>query len=298
HISEVMSNKIHHIPPKRIRYLSEISENNRSYDDKVEQQVKTAQKLYGIYTTLETLTNTNLSLDSNGIVEGNWKENSETDKALVDLLKKEFDRVKMDLDPYNWEEIIHWEEVVQQYKDPEYTYKVRGKDIKIETHTESLSHTQIPKIALPKYKAWGDLLRWILQENVPGKFPYTSGLYPFKRKGEDPTRMFAGEGGPERTNRRFHYVSLDMPAKRLSTAFDSVTLYGSDPDNRPDIYGKIGNSGVSICCLDDAKKLYSGFDLADKKTSVSMTINGPAPMLLGFFMNAAIDQQCEKYIKE
>ncbi|MGB1003360.1 MAG: methylmalonyl-CoA mutase family protein, partial [Salibacteraceae bacterium] len=151
---------------------------------------------------------------------------------------------------------------------------------------------------LPKYSAWGDLLKWNLQENVPGEFPYTAGLFPFKREGEDPTRMFAGEGGPERTNRRFHYVSMGMPAKRLSTAFDSVTLYGNDPDTRPDIYGKIGNSGVSIACLDDAKKLYSGFDLSHALTSVSMTINGPAPMLLGFFMNAAIDQNCEKYIIE
>jgi methylmalonyl-CoA mutase len=155
----------------------------------------------------------------------------------------------------------------------------------------------IPKVVTPSYRSWGDILRWVLQENVPGEFPFTSGLYPFKREGEDPTRMFAGEGGPERTNRRFHYVSLGMPAKRLSTAFDSVTLYGNDPGHRPDIYGKVGNSGVSICCLDDAKKLYSGFDLADPKTSVSMTINGPAPMLLAFFMNAAIDQQCEKHIR-
>ena len=166
----------------------------------------------------------------------------------------------------------------------------------LETHTTSLSGSQIPKIALPKYTSWGDILRWNLQENVPGEFPYTAGLFPFKREGEDPTRMFAGEGGPERTNKRFHYVSLGMPAKRLSTAFDSVTLYGNNPDLRPDIYGKIGNSGVSVCCLDDAKKLYSGFDLSDSKTSVSMTINGPAPILLGFFMNAAIDQNCEKYI--
>jgi methylmalonyl-CoA mutase len=187
---------------------------------------------------------------------------------------------------------------VNKYKEPIYSFKVRDKEINIETHTKSLSHSDIPKIALPKYQAWGDILRWCLQENVPGEFPYTAGLYPFKRTGEDPTRMFAGEGGPERTNRRFHYVSLGMPAKRLSTAFDSVTLYGNDPDYRPDIYGKIGNSGVSICCLDDAKKLYSGFNLADPMTSVSMTINGPAPMLLGFFMNAAIDQQCEIYIKE
>ena len=172
------------------------------------------------------------------------------------------------------------------------------KPINIKTHSTSLSHIQIPKICLPKYEAWGDLLLWTLEENVPGEFPYTAGLYPFKRQGEDPARMFAGEGGPERTNRRFHYVSLGLPAKRLSTAFDSVTLYGNDPDYRPDIYGKIGNAGVSICCLDDAKKLYSGFNLANEMTSVSMTINGPAPMLLGFFMNAAIDQQCEIYIKE
>ncbi|MDB4216050.1 methylmalonyl-CoA mutase family protein, partial [bacterium] len=196
------------------------------------------------------------------------------------------------------EVIIGWEQKVNRYKNPIYTFKVRDKEINIDTHTQSLSHSQIPKVALPKYKAWGDILKWTFQENVPGEFPYTSGLYPFKRTGEDPTRMFAGEGGPERTNRRFHYVSLGMPAKRLSTAFDSVTLYGNDPNLRPDIYGKIGNAGVSICCLDDAKKLYSGFDLSDPMTSVSMTINGPAPMLLGFFMNAAIDQNCEKYIKE
>ncbi|MES2617588.1 MAG: methylmalonyl-CoA mutase family protein, partial [Bacteroidota bacterium] len=192
--------------------------------------------------------------------------------------------------------IANWDALVEKYKNEAYIFKVRNKEITIQTHTESLSHTQIPKIAMPKFKAWGDLLKWQLQENVPGEFPYTAGIYPFKREGEDPTRMFAGEGGPERTNRRFHYVSLGMPAKRLSTAFDSVTLYGNDPHIRPDIYGKIGNSGVSICCLDDAKKLYSGFNLADPKTSVSMTINGPAPMLLGFFMNAAIDQQCELYI--
>jgi methylmalonyl-CoA mutase len=162
----------------------------------------------------------------------------------------------------------------------------------------TLSGTKVPKVVLPKYKDWGDILKWQLQENIPGEFPYTAGVFPLKRDGEDPTRMFAGEGGPERTNRRFHYVSVGQPAKRLSTAFDSVTLYGEDPAHRPDIYGKVGNSGVSIATVDDAKKLYSGFDLCDPKTSVSMTINGPAPMLLAFFMNAAIDQQCEKYIIE
>jgi methylmalonyl-CoA mutase len=185
----------------------------------------------------------------------------------------------------------------QQYKDEYYIFKVRDKEVKIKTHYESLSHTMVPKVSSPRYQAWGDLLTWMGQENFPGEFPYTSGIYPFKREGEDPTRMFAGEGGPERTNKRFHYVSLGMPAHRLSTAFDSVTLYGRDPDHRPDIYGKIGNSGVSICCLDDAKKLYSGFNLASPKTSVSMTINGPAPTIAAFFMNAAIDQQCELYIK-
>ncbi len=298
-ITDEMSEKIFVIPPARTRYLSEISENNRAYDQKANTQVEVAQKLYGIFKTLESVTNSKLNLDKNGLEEDKLQEATSTEnETLVSLLKKEFDKLKMDLDPYNWEKILSWESTVKRYKDPIYSFKVRDKEIKIETHTESLSHQQIPKIALPKYQAWGDLLKWMLQENVPGEFPYTGGLYPFKRTGEDPTRMFAGEGGPERTNRRFHYVSQGLPAKRLSTAFDSVTLYGNDPDHRPDIYGKIGNAGVSICCLDDAKKLYSGFDLAHHMTSVSMTINGPAPMLLGFFMNAAIDQQCEKYITE
>jgi methylmalonyl-CoA mutase len=182
------------------------------------------------------------------------------------------------------------------YRKEFYEFKVRDKIIRQPLRYKSLSGTSIPKVLLPKYKDWGDILKWQLQENVPGSFPYTAGVFPLKREGEDPTRMFAGEGGPERTNRRFHYVSVGQPAKRLSTAFDSVTLYGEDPDYRPDIYGKVGNSGVSIATVDDAKKLYSGFDLCDPKTSVSMTINGPAPILLAFFMNAAIDQQCEKYI--
>lgn len=298
-ITREMSEKIFVIPPSRTRYLSEIAENNRKYDETVLTQVEVAQKLYGIYKTIESVTDVKLSLSKFGIDEDSLRQ-AQTDgnRQFVELLKKEFDRVKMNLDPYNWEIIFTWDEKVNKYKNPVYSFKVRDKEIKIQTHTESLSHSQIPKIALPKYQAWGDILKWNLQENVPGEFPFASGLYPFKREGEDPTRMFAGEGGPERTNRRFHYVSLGIPAKRLSTAFDSVTLYGNDPDYRPDIYGKIGNAGVSICCLDDAKKLYSGFDLSHPATSVSMTINGPAPMLLGFFMNAAIDQNCEKYIKE
>jgi methylmalonyl-CoA mutase len=276
-ITREMSEKIFVIPPHRTRYLSEIAEVNRSYDSWVNDQAAVAEKLYAITTTIETLGNNN--------------------PEIKKVLEAEFDRIKLNLDPKNWKILESWPGKVKRYRDPLFKFMVRDKELAIQTHAESLSHTQVPKVALPRYRSWGDLLRWSLLENVPGEFPFTCGIYPFKREGEDPTRMFAGEGGPERTNRRFHYVSQAMPAKRLSTAFDSVTLYGNDPDYRPDIYGKIGNSGVSICCLDDAKKLYSGFDLADPKTSVSMTINGPAPMLLGYFLNAAIDQQCEIYIR-
>ena len=296
-VPEEMAEKVFVIPPSRTRYLSEISESNRAYDKKASEQAEVAQKLFGIWKAMESISGEKPSLDKAGIVSESIVD-ADKSKDLLKLLLAEFDREKLNLDPYNWEVITSWDEKVNKYKNPIYTFKVRGKEINIETHTESLSHSQIPKVSLPKYQAWGDILKWVLQENVPGEFPYTSGLYPFKRTGEDPARMFAGEGGPERTNRRFHYVSLGLPAKRLSTAFDSVTLYGNDPDLRPDIYGKIGNAGVSICCLDDAKKLYSGFDLSHAMTSVSMTINGPAPMLLGFFMNAAIDQNCEKYIHE
>ena len=298
HISDEMSEKIFVIPPSRTRYLSEIAETNRGYDKTAIEQVEVAQKLYGIYKTIQSVIGKTPELDKAGLDSKSISLIAVENKDFIKLLIAEFDRVKLNLDPHNWEVITGWDEKVNRYKNPIYSFKVRGKEIKIETHTESLSHSQIPKIALPKYQAWGDILKWCLQENVPGEFPYTSGLYPFKRTGEDPARMFAGEGGPERTNKRFHYVSMGLPAKRLSTAFDSVTLYGNDPDYRPDIYGKIGNAGVSICCLDDAKKLYSGFDLANVMTSVSMTINGPAPMLLAFFMNAAIDQQCEIYIKK
>ena len=281
-ITHEMSEKIYVIPPDRTRYLSEISENNRAYDKWVNQQVEVADRLYGITKSIESIKATDLE-DKDRLIKG-----------LEEALEKE----KLNFDPKNWALIQDWDAKKQLYKDPIFKFKVRDKELSLQTHTESLSHSQIPKVVTPRYKGWGDILRWILQENVPGEFPYTSGLFPFKREGEDPTRMFAGEGGPERTNKRFHYVSLGMPAKRLSTAFDSVTLYGNDPDLRPDIYGKIGNSGVSICCLDDAKKLYSGFDLSHPMTSVSMTINGPAPIVLGFYMNAAIDQNCEKYIIE
>ncbi|XPF94579.1 methylmalonyl-CoA mutase family protein [Colwellia sp. RE-S-Sl-9] len=281
-IEGTLANKSSVIPGNRIRYLSEISENNRSYDAWVEKQSQVAQKLYGIHKAIETAKETE----------------TEVSEQLVMQLETLYSKVELDLDPKNKLLLEEWQTKVQRYKDPEFKFKVRDKELSIQTHSKSLSNSDIPKISMPKYQGWGDILKWSLQENVPGEFPYTAGLFPFKREGEDPTRMFAGEGGPERTNRRFHYVSKGMPAKRLSTAFDSVTLYGNDPAIRPDIYGKIGNAGVSICCLDDAKKLYSGFDLAHAMTSVSMTINGPAPMLLGFFLNAAIDQQCERYITE
>lgn len=277
-----LSEKIYIIPPKRVRYLSEIAENNRGYDQWALQQAEIAQKLYGLKKTMDVLQDQDI----------------EDKDRLIKQLEESYKKISLDFDPKLQLVIDEWDGLKESYSNDIYTYLVRGKEIKVQTKTESLSHQKIPKVSLPKYEAWGDVLKWNLQENVPGEFPYTAGIYPFKREGEDPTRMFAGEGGPERTNKRFHYLSLDMPAKRLSTAFDSVTLYGNDPGYRPDIYGKIGNSGVSICCLDDAKKLYSGFNLADPKTSVSMTINGPAPMLLAYFMNAAIDQQCEIYIKE
>lgn len=280
--NQELSEKIYIIPPKRVRYLSEIAENNRSYDKWANEQSAIAQKLYGIKKTIATLQET---------------EVNDSDRIIKDL-EETYTKVALDFDPKLQVVIDEWDGVKEAYANDIYTYLVRNREIKVETKSTSLSHQKISKVSLPKYEGWGDVLQWNLQENVPGKFPFTAGIYPFKRQGEDPTRMFAGEGGPERTNKRFHYLSSSMPAKRLSTAFDSVTLYGNDPDHRPDIYGKIGNAGVSICCLDDAKKLYSGFDLANPMTSVSMTINGPAPMLLGYFMNAAIDQQCEKYIKE
>ncbi len=280
--STEMSEKQYIIPPNRTRYLSEISESNRGYDTWATKQSKVAQTLYNLKGSIESLQSSDL----------------EGQEDLIEALKARYDKVALDLDPHNLKVIEGWEAKIEKYKAPIFSYKVRDKEIKIETHSKSLSQLDIPKVAVPKYSAWGDVLQWNLQENVPGEFPYTAGLFPFKRTSEDPTRMFAGEGGPERTNKRFHYVSLGMPAARLSTAFDSVTLYGNDPDLRPDIYGKVGNAGVSICCLDDAKKLYSGFDLSAPSTSVSMTINGPAPMMLSFFLNAAIDQQCEIYIKE
>lgn len=281
-ITGEMSEKIFIIPPHRTRYLSEIAENNRGYDKWADDQSAVAQRLYGIQKTIDTVQ----AMDA------------EDKDRLLKSLQEVYAKTELELDPKNRVLLSQWEQKKKNYTDEYYVFKVRDKEIKVKTHSESLSHLQIPKVSVPRYEAWGEILKWALGENFPGEFPYASGIYPFKRVGEDPARMFAGEGGPERTNKRFHYVSRGLPAKRLSTAFDSVTLYGQDPDHRPDIYGKVGNSGVSVCCLDDAKKLYSGFNLADPMTSVSMTINGPAPTMTAFFMNAAIDQQCELYIKE
>ena len=274
------SNQSTIIPPKRVRYLSEIAETITEYDNWANEQSAIARQLYQVDGTIKTLST------------------ASAPSSVTDELNKIKNSLEEQLDPSCKKLITNWAATQERYSKEFYEFKVRDKVIKQPLTYKSLSGTVISKVILPKYNDWGDILKWQLQENVPGEFPFTAGVFPLKREGEDPTRMFAGEGGPERTNRRFHYVSLGQPAKRLSTAFDSVTLYGEDPAYRPDIYGKVGNSGVSIATVDDAKKLYSGFDLCDPKTSVSMTINGPAPILLAFFMNAAIDQQCEKYIIE
>ncbi len=269
------SEKIYIIPPNRVRYLSDITSTNRNYDTWVNEQAEIAQDLYALNRVSNLVSSKDLP-------------------SLEETIKQK----KLKLHPECQQILDTWSAKKANYSNEFYVYKVRDKELRLKTHTESLSHQQIPKVCLPKYESYGDILKWSLQENVPGEFPFTAGVFPFKREGEDPARMFAGEGGPERTNKRFHYVSTGLPAKRLSTAFDSVTLYGEDPAIRPDIYGKIGNSGVSICTLDDAKKLYSGFDLCSPNTSVSMTINGPAATICAFFMNAAIDQECEKYIQQ
>ncbi|MFT4017868.1 MAG: methylmalonyl-CoA mutase family protein [Agriterribacter sp.] len=216
----------------------------------------------------------------------------------IETLKDKYLALQKKLHPDILHLLQQWKALQEKYAAQSFEYSVRGKTVRQELTGISLSGTKIPKVLLPQYKDWGDIVKWQLQENIPGSFPYTAGVFEMKRQNEDPTRMFAGEGSPERTNKRFHYVSADQPAKRLSTAFDSVTLYGEDPDRRPDIYGKVGNAGVSIATVDDAKKLYSGFDLCNPATSVSMTINGPAPIILAFFLNTAIDQQCEKWIAE
>jgi methylmalonyl-CoA mutase len=303
------------IPASRVRYLSEIHEAIRDYNELVRSQAQIASVLYQLQGTLAELekdrpgasveerlkgnsqTKPHTGAPTGAIPDEAGKGSSQTE-SLLSQLRQRIVYYEAQLTPVSRKLIRNWQEKIKSYQQDQYSYNVRTQQITQILYTTSLSGTRIPKVVLPKYKDWGDILRWQAQENVPGSFPFTAGVFPLKRETEDPTRMFAGEGGPERTNRRFHYLSAGQPFRRLSTAFDSVTLYGEDPGSRPDIYGKVGNSGVSICTVDDAKKLYSGFDLCDPRTSVSMTINGPAPVILAFFLHAAIDQQCEKYISE
>ncbi|MBX3465063.1 MAG: cobalamin-dependent protein [Planctomycetes bacterium] len=266
----------HVIPSERVRYLAEIVEANRKYDAWVREQSDLAERCHVLAGALAAL-----------------PDDAAAARAELERHRRAAEGA---LAPECLDLLRGWDDLVASLTAEHFEFRVRERTVKVANHTRSLAGLAIPKVALPRYRSLGDRLRWLLAENVPGRFPFAAGVYPFKRTAEDPTRMFAGEGGPERTNRRFHYLSHAQPYKRLSTAFDSVTLYGEDPAERPDILGKVGNAGVSICTLDDAKRLYSGFDLRDPTTSVSMTINGPAPMLLAFFLNAAIDQQCERWL--
>ncbi|MFT3865129.1 MAG: methylmalonyl-CoA mutase family protein [Solirubrobacterales bacterium] len=260
------------IPGSRVRYLAEIAEQGRGINAKVEELARIATKAQALLAALEV-------------------------DPESEVLKLAYEEARLALGPEATALLDGWDERIAAITAESFSYEVRGREITGSNYRETLSHQRVPKIAPPRFDGWGERLRFLMKENLPGSYPYTGGVFPYRREGEDPTRMFAGEGAPERTNRRFHYLSQGQPAARLSTAFDSVTLYGEDPDERPDIYGKVGNSGVSIATLDDAKKLYSGFDLCAPTTSVSMTINGPAPIILAFFMNAAIDQQVEKHLK-
>ncbi|MEZ4371219.1 MAG: methylmalonyl-CoA mutase family protein [Polyangiaceae bacterium] len=303
-LSAAESEKRYVIPPERVRYLAEICDSSKAYDEFVDTQAGYASALYQLHGALTVLSSApppQNKREVSALVPDLKSEDGDATLCDAPVAKALVDRyleIEAKLDRECKRLLTEWPATVSRYRADHYEYKVRDKVFKQSLFTESLSHLKVPKVALPRYEDWGDVLRWLLTENLPGEFPYAAGVFPLKREGEDPARMFAGEGGPERTNKRFHYVSRGLPAKRLSTAFDSVTLYGEDPDHRPDIYGKIGNSGVSIANVDDAKKLYSGFDLSSPSTSVSMTINGPAPMLLGFFLNAAVDQGCERYIRE
>lgn len=261
------------IPNDRVHYLREIASTIRDYHKKSAQQVDLARRLFQLEGAIEAV------------------NEKSPDNALVASLESLAESVREELSGESKRILNNWETLKESYAGDEFITKIRDKELRTLLTTTSLSGLKIPKVSLPKFKDYGEILRWVYKENVPGSFPYTAGVFPFKREGEDPKRQFAGEGTPERTNRRFHYLSKDDDAKRLSTAFDSVTLYGEDPDERPDIYGKVGESGVSICTLEDMKKLYDGFDLCAPSTSVSMTINGPAPIILAMFMNTAVDQQ-------
>jgi methylmalonyl-CoA mutase len=292
------------IPGSRVRYLAEIAEQGRAINASIEKQAEAADRAQSFWQSLQELGDAKLpkALDLYGADDllppqgGDDAGDAPVDRTLLTLRQRYNDAVQA-LTSDNLRNLREWPARLKSITDDVNEYQVRGKAIRVENYRESLSHQKIPKIAAPTYKSWGELLTFLGKENLPGHYPYTGGVYPYRRTGEDPIRMFAGEGTPERTNRRFHYLSVGQPAARLSTAFDSVTLYGEDPAPRPDIYGKIGNSGVNIPTLDDMKKLYSGFDLCAPTTSVSMTINGPAPMILAMFMNCAIDQQVEKYLK-
>ncbi|MCS7020122.1 MAG: methylmalonyl-CoA mutase family protein [Cytophagales bacterium] len=293
------------IPPERTRYLAEICETLDQYQRFVQEQAAIARKMYQLHGAIQHLREgigqkridvTISEAEEKSMVRAVEYIQGEPD-YLKDLIEQ-YQQLAQRLDPECRRLLDSWEEIKKRYSADKYYFQVRDKVITQDLYTTSLAGLKIPKVALPQYQDWGDLLTWLLTENTPGFFPYTAGVFPLKREGEDPARMFAGEGGPEKTNRRFHFLSKGMTAKRLSTAFDSVTLYGENPDTRPDIYGKIGNSGVSVATLDDAKKLYSGFNLCHPATSVSMTINGPAPAILAMFLNTAIDQQCEIYIRQ
>ncbi|WP_342315685.1 methylmalonyl-CoA mutase family protein [Lysobacter sp. FW306-1B-D06B] len=298
------------IPGARVRYLAEIAEQGRGINAKIETQAETADRAQSYWQSLHDLGDAALPkaldlYDSAHLLNDTVRperspqgevEGQPVDRTLLTLRQRYNDAVQS-LTSEALKLLRDWPARLKSITDEVNEYQVRDKTIRVENYRESLSHQKIPKIAAPTYKSWGELLTFLQKENLPGYYPYTGGVYPYRRTGEDPIRMFAGEGTPERTNRRFHYLSVGQPAARLSTAFDSVTLYGEDPAVRPDIFGKIGNSGVNIATLDDMKKLYSGFDLCAPSTSVSMTINGPAPIILAMFMNTAIDQQVEKYLR-
>jgi len=283
------------IPGARIRYLAEISEQGRAINDGIDTQAETASRVQHLFEALKAIDDPLLPDELVAYKADDLT--SDDDRSLL-VLRQRYQEALNDLSSESIKLLSEWPGRKERVRSEKYSYTVRGREITGNNYRESLSHQKIPKVAAPDFKDWGELLKFLSKENLPGAYPYTGGVYPYRRLGEDPTRMFAGEGTPERTNRRFHYLSLGQDAARLSTAFDSVTLYGEDPHERPDIYGKVGNSGVSISSVDDMKKLYSGFDLCAPTTSVSMTINGPAPMILAFFMNSAIDQQVEKHLRE
>ncbi len=271
------------IPPERTRYLSEVADQLRAYHRETGVQAEAIRKVWHLKETADTLSSEDLKGDTG---------------QLINALKEQIKAAEATLNPETVQTFEEWENIQEIYGKDDLVYQVRDREIRVPLFSESLAHTRIPKIELPKFKDPGEIYRWLREENVSGRFPYTAGVFPLKRVDEDPTRMFAGEGDPARTNQRFKMLSANYDAKRLSTAFDSVTLYGCDPDIRPDIYGKVGTSGVSICTLDDVKTLYDGFDLCAPNTSVSMTINGPAPIILAMFLNTAIDQQIDKYRAE